>query len=50
MSNKEKFMDYARKRIAERKYRQRKVVQEVTAVHTEGYERCSAGRWKAGQR
>lgn len=49
MSNKDKFMDYARKRIAEKKYKQRKAVQEAIVTSTEGYERCARGRWKAGQ-
>lgn len=50
MTNKEKFMNYARRRIADKKYRQRKAAQEVIEAHIEGYERCSKGKWKAGQR
>lgn len=37
------------KRITEKKYKQRKAVQEAIATSTEGFERCARGRWRAGQ-
>lgn len=50
MSNKERFMEYARKRLKEKEYKRRRLLCEIGEVQVEGFERCARGRWKAGQK
>lgn len=50
MSNKEKFMQYAMKRLKEKEYKRRKELCIIGEVQVEGFERCARGRWRAGQR
>jgi hypothetical protein len=50
MSNKERFMDYAKKRIRDKAYKNKKAQQDAYETSLEGFERCARGRWRAGQR
>lgn len=43
-------MEYARRRLRDKEYKRRKRICEVTEVQVAGIERCSRGRWRAGQR
>ncbi|MFL0267241.1 hypothetical protein [Candidatus Clostridium radicumherbarum] len=44
MTNKDKFMNNARKRLSDKAYKARKATQEAIQTRIEGYERCAKGR------
>jgi hypothetical protein len=50
MSNKEKFMQYAKKRLKEKEYKRREKLCVLSEIQISGIERCARGRWRAGQR
>lgn len=50
MTNKEKFMQYAKQRLKEKDYKRRKLLLDLADVQVRGVERCSRGRYKMGQR
>jgi hypothetical protein len=50
MTNKERFMEYANKRLKDKEYKRRKQLCILSEVQTAGVERCARGRWRAGQR
>lgn len=50
MSNKELFMQYAKKRLKEKEYARRKFLSELGDVQVRGFERCSKGRYSRGQK
>ncbi|WML35370.1 hypothetical protein [Clostridium sp. OS1-26] len=50
MTNKEKFMEYAKQRLREKEYKRRKFLIDLADVQAKGVERCSRGTYKIGQR
>ncbi|KZL88691.1 hypothetical protein [Clostridium magnum] len=50
MTNKEKFMEYAKNRIRKKDYKRRKLLWDLGDVQAKGIERCANGLWRNGQK
>lgn len=50
MSSKVEFMEYAKKRLKEKEYKKRKLIEDISSVQVDGIRRCSGGKWKPKQR
>lgn len=50
MTEKEKFMEYAKMRLKEKEYKRRKFLVDLNDVQVRGFEKCAIGRWKMHQK
>lgn len=49
MTNKEKFMEYAKRRLKEKEYEKRKFLVDLADIRNRGVEKCARGRWRRRQ-
>lgn len=49
MTNKERFMEYAKKRLKEKDYNRRKFLVDLADIQNRGFEKCAKGRWRRRQ-
>lgn len=49
MTNKERFIEYAKKRLREKEYKRRKFLVDLADTQSSGIEKCARGRWIRGQ-
>lgn len=49
MTDKERFMKYANKRLKEKEYKRRRFVSDLNDIQLTGVERCSRKGWRRGQ-
>lgn len=48
-NKKEKFMEYAKKRLKGKDYKKRKFLIDLADTQSRGFEKCANGRWRRGQ-